>query len=92
MKSGLNIILPSKPESSKWRLILRFPHQNPVYASSLPIRAICSAHLILLDFITRTLLGERYRVCDLTNLKNETVSARFGLLLKTKLYTDFKML
>ena len=28
---------------------------------SSPIRATCPAHLILLDFITRTLLGEEYR-------------------------------
>ena len=26
-----------------------------------PIRATCPAHLILLDFITRTILGEQYR-------------------------------
>ena len=31
----LNIILPSTPGSPKWPLSLRFPHQNPVYASSL---------------------------------------------------------
>ena len=30
------IIFPSTPGSSKWRLSLRFPYQNPVYASSLP--------------------------------------------------------
>jgi hypothetical protein len=36
------------------------PHQNPVYASHLPIRATCPAHLIL-DCITRTMLGEQYR-------------------------------
>ena len=28
---------------------------------SSPIRATCPAHLILLDFITRTMLGEEYR-------------------------------
>jgi len=42
-------------------LSLRFPHQNPVYASPLPIRVTFSAHLIPLDFITRTILGELYR-------------------------------
>jgi hypothetical protein len=37
----------------------RLSHQNPVHTA--PIRATCPAHLILLDFITRTLVGEEYR-------------------------------
>ena len=58
LKINVNIILPSTPGSPKWSLSLKFPHKNPVYASTLPIRATCSAQLILLDLITRTILGE----------------------------------
>jgi len=35
LKTHLNIIILSVPESSKWSLSLRFPNQNPVYASPL---------------------------------------------------------
>ena len=61
LKLQLNIILPSMPESSKWSLSLRFPHQNPVYASPLPIRATCPANHIFLNLITWTIFGEQYR-------------------------------
>ena len=60
LKVQLIITLPSKPGSPKWSLSFRFPHQNPVHTSPLPIRATCPAHLILLDHITRTILGEGY--------------------------------
>ena len=38
-----------------------FPTKTLYTPLSLPIRATCQAHLILLDFITRTKLGEEYR-------------------------------
>ena len=56
-----NIIHPSTSRSPQWSLSLRFPHRNPITPLSSPIRATCPAHLIPLDFITRTILGEEYR-------------------------------
>ena len=35
LKIHLNIILPSMPGFPEWSISLRFPHQNPVYASPL---------------------------------------------------------
>ena len=67
-----NIIHPSTPRSPQWSLSLRFPHQDPIHPLSSPIRATFPAHLILLDFITRTILGEEYKsfsslLCNLLN-------------------------
>ena len=38
-----------------------FPTKTLCTLLSSPIRATCPAHLILLDFITRTVLGEEYK-------------------------------
>jgi hypothetical protein len=46
MKNHLKIILRSTPGSPQWSPFLRFPHQNPIHAFLLPIRATCPAHLI----------------------------------------------
>ena len=56
-----NIIHPYTPRSSQWSPSLRFPHQNPIHPLSSYIHATCPSHLILLDFITRTILGEEYK-------------------------------
>ena len=61
LKIHLNIILPSPPGSPQWPLSSRFPHQNPVHASPLHVRATCPAHHIILDFIIRAMLSEEYR-------------------------------
>ena len=47
LKLNFNIIIPSTSRSSKRSHFLRFPHQNPVCTSLLPMHATCPAHLIL---------------------------------------------
>ena len=48
---------------------------------SSPIRATCPAHLILLDFITRTILGEEYRSfsSSLCNLLHSPVTSSLSV-------------
>jgi len=58
LKIHLNI-LPSTPGSPKWTLS-GFPIKTLNTPLLSPNRATCPAHLILLDFITRTILGEEY--------------------------------
>ena len=60
LKIHLDIILPSTV-SPKWSLSFRFPTKNLYVPLFSPIRATCPAHLILLDFITQTIVGEEYR-------------------------------
>ena len=55
------IIFLSSSTSSKWPLALGSPHKYPVCTCHSPIRATCTAHLILLDIMTRVIFGEEYQ-------------------------------
>ena len=83
-----NIIHPSMPRSPQWSPSLRFPQQDPIHPLSSPIRATCPAHLILLYFINRTILGEEYKSfsSSLCNLLHSPVTSSFlgpNILLNT---------
>ena len=56
-----NIIHPSTTRSPQWSPSSGFPSKTLYTPLSSPIRATCPTHLILLDYITRTILGEEYK-------------------------------
>ena len=56
LKIHLNIILPSAPRSPQLCISLRFPTKTLYTPLPSPIRATYPTHLILLEFITRTIL------------------------------------
>ena len=91
-----NITHSSTPRSPQWSPSLRFPHQDPIYPLSSPIPATCPAHLILLDFINRTILGEEYKsfsssLCNLLHFPL-TSSAHFCYILIFGCFPDVRIL
>jgi hypothetical protein len=62
LKIHLNIILPSAPGSPQRFFPSGFLTKTLYTPLPSPRRATCPVHLILLDFITRTILGEQYRL------------------------------
>ena len=92
-----NIIYPSTPRSPQWSRSFRFPHQDTIHPLFSPIRATCPAHLILLDFITRTILGEQYKTfsSSLCHLLHSSVTSSLlgpNILLNTTLSNTLSFL
>ena len=78
-----NIIHPSTSRSPQWLFPSGFPSKTLYTPVSSPIRATCPVHLILLDFITRTILGEEYKsfsssLCSLLHSPRYLVPPRFN--------------
>ena len=71
-----NIIHPSTHGSPQWSLSLRFPHLDPIHPFSLPMHSTYPAHLILLDFITRTILCEQYNIWMLNTIMAQLIEMK----------------
>ena len=72
-----NIIHPSTPRSPQWFFPSGFPTKTLYTPLSSPIHSTCPSHFILLDFITRTILGEQYKSfsSSLCNLLHSPVTS-----------------
>ena len=60
-RQGVNIILPSTSWSPQWLFPSVFPTNTLCTPLSTPICTTFPAHLICLDFTTRSILGKEYR-------------------------------
>ena len=78
LKIHLNIIHPSTPGSPQRSPSLRLLHQNVAHNPPLSTRATCSAHHILLDFITRKILCP-LRLIKMTDVYFDNLCS-FGVL------------
>ena len=82
LKIHLNIILWFMRGSPKWSLSHGFPTKTQYIPLLSPIRASCPTHLILLDIIIWTILGDKYRSLSsslCSSLHSPVTSSLLGL-------------
>ena len=78
LKLFFNIILSSAPGSPKWSHSLRYPHQNTLNASPIPIRATLAAHLVILNFFQTSWGADVLNSAIFNSFhKSDSVLARF---------------
>jgi hypothetical protein len=93
LKIHPNIILQPTPGSPQWSLSLSFSDPSPVHAPPHPIRATCSAHLNVLNFITRTIMDEECRSWNSSFLDRDYVVLTFSPIATTRpLWTSWSPL
>ena len=77
-----NIIHPSTPKSPQWSPSPSMTLFTPLYS---PIRPTCPAHLIILYFMDRTILGEEYILYYILDyIQHKYVSLSLSLSQKKK--------